>query len=268
MRRGLRGTAGDQATGGSTHGIGLLVPPPRNQFSEDAPPGYRFHGSDCWATVGAWLGHGATHGEHRPSAPAIRKAAGKERGPGPGNVINIHDALAALGISCRKLMPYPADDFLKIIRDPHDTRLLAVATDFRRWPEDKKCQPDFDGEHMVGVIPGGGPHGIRVMNPLCADYERVFGEEIVRAAGQYASDHGFGDDTVCIAWIWRPRPRGAPRRAHPEGDPRDARLEALETQLAEAAERDADQAAAFASADALLEQARAVIAPWLEAKTR
>lgn len=189
--------------------VSLYVPDPVYQL--DGSP---CQGSNCWAAVGAWQMDGQSEGEQTPTPTRFREMAG-ETECGGGNLYDIQTGFMRQGRS------YAVRSFtgaeLRAILSQEDRRLVAIPTDYKVWPDDKKCDdPSFDGYHMVGIIPGLLRYGqLRVMNPLCsipgasreARYQKVKLDDVMAAARAVAKATGQPAGTIRVGVIWRPKPQ-------------------------------------------------------------
>lgn len=187
--------------------VTLYVPDPIYQL--DGSP---CQGSNCWAAVGSWQMDGQSEGEQVPTPTRLRAMAGVDDCSG-GNLYDIQTAFQ------RTERPYAVRSFtgaeLRAILTSEDRRLFAIPTDYKVWPDDKKCDsPDFDGYHMIGVIPGILRYSqLRVMNPLCsvpgasreARYQKVKLDDIMAAARAVAKATGQPAGTIRVGIVWRPK---------------------------------------------------------------
>jgi hypothetical protein len=179
-------------------------------------------GSNCWAAVGAWQMDGQSGGDQTPSPTRFRHMAG-EHECGGGSIYDIQRGFLRQGrsYSVRDLPYQTVRSWMAV----EDRRLLAIATAYNVWPEDKKCDsPGFDGFHMVGVVPGLLRYGnLRIMNPLCsvpgdsreARYQKVKLDDVMDAARACAKATGQPAGTIRVGIVWRPRPDGDPAPAPP-----------------------------------------------------
>lgn len=187
--------------------MSLYVPEPVYQL--DGSP---CQGSNCWAAVGAWQMAGQSEGEQTPTPTRFRELAG-ERECGGGNLYDIQTGFQRSGRA------YAVRSFtgaeLRAILTTEDRRLFAIPTDYNVWPDDKKCDsPEFDGYHMVGIIPGILRYEqLRVMNPLCsvpgasreARYQKVKLDDVMAAARAVAKATGQPAGTIRVGIVWRPK---------------------------------------------------------------
>lgn len=163
---------------------------------------------NCWAAVGAWLVDGATRGDTRPTPETFRghsKQAGDDCTT--GGLGSISTGMLTLGIAVRRWNDVSLEDARQMIAKPRSRRLYAFETDFIEWPEDLKCQTDFDGAHMVGVAPStyaAATDTIRTMDPLCTVMKRVPIEAVLACAAAYNHRHGGTIETVDILSVLVP----------------------------------------------------------------
>jgi len=211
--------------------VAYYIPEPVYQL--DGSP---CQGSNCWAAVGAWQMDGQSEGAQTPSPTRFRAMAGEEE-CGGGSILDIQRAFIRQGRT------YGVRDIayqeLRAILSADDRRLVALATAYSVWPEDKKCDsPGFDGFHMVGIIPGLLRYGlVRVMNPLCsvpgasreARYQKVKLDDVMAAARACAKATGQPAGTIRAGIIWRPK-----ANAIPDWPSETERLQARVMQLEEA----------------------------------
>lgn len=201
--------------------VSLYVPEPIYQL--DGSP---CQGSNCWAAVGAWQLDGQSGGETVVTPTRFRAMAGEDE-CGGGSLWDIQRGFQRHGRTYNiRYLPYAE---LRAWMNSADRRLLAIPTAYDAWPDDKKCDsPDFDGFHMVGIIPGVLRYGqVRVMNPLCsvpgasreARYQKVKIDDVMTAARKVARLTGQPAGTIATGIVWRPKPAPEPV---PEPDDCDA----------------------------------------------
>lgn len=165
-------------------------------------------GSLCWRTncgmaVGAWAADGASGGAKTPEPTYFRFVAGAGgddcRPTGLGDVMH---GLMRMGLwhRCKLLYDLTPAEFRTLITR-RDGRHIVVPTDFEKWP-DRKCQPGYEGYHMVGIVAGNGTGSRRgtvlAMNPLCKAYTWVDTPQVIAAALEYSIEHGDGRTVDCI----------------------------------------------------------------------
>lgn len=164
--------------------------------------------SNCWATVGAWLHNAATGGTAKLTPEEFRAQAGggsgRETIPGcnAGNETDMIKGLDKLGVKANllKVTASQARDILSQER----RAVFGIAVDYDAWPADKDCMNGTAGpdvNHMVGII--GGPT-LKVMNPLCSDYQTVKIADVLAAANKLAVQTG--RDAIYLARVVRPIP--------------------------------------------------------------
>lgn len=170
--------------------------------------GSKCAGSNCWAAVGAWLYAGATGGVGQLTPTDFRRMAGggsgraDESGCRSGFEGDITKGLDRLGVKAFT-MELQAVDAREVLNAERRS-LFAVATDYELWPAEKDClRGTFDGNHMVGMIAG---TTLKVMNPLCDDYQTVGLLRVLAAAEKFARDHG--RSRIVLVRVPRPLPSG------------------------------------------------------------
>jgi len=191
--------------------MSLYIPEPVYQL--DGSP---CQGSNCWAAVGAWQMDGQSEGDQTPSPSRFRAMAG-ETECGGGSILDIQRGFIRQGRSYGlRYLSYA--DLRSLLSAGDDRRLVAVATAYAVWPDDKKCDsPDFDGYHMVGIIPGLLRYDqVKVMNPLCsvpgasreARYQKVKLDDVMAAARASSKANGDPAGTIRAGIVWRPKAGG------------------------------------------------------------
>lgn len=208
--------------------------------------GSKCAGSNCWAAVGAWLYAGATGGTAKLTPTDFRQMAGggsgsrDESGCRSGFEGDIVKGLDRLGVKAGSLELEAVD--ARVLLSEDRRALFAVATDYELWPESADClRGTFTGNHMVGLIAG---PTLKVMNPLCGDYQVVNVLRVLAAAEKFARDHG--RNRILIVRAPRPLPQGLA-----EDKATIARLEGVIE----------DQQEAMASARSMCLQAASLLAP-------
>lgn len=170
----------------------------------------------CWAAVGAWLADAASGGTVVLTPEEFAKKAGG--GSGRPNATtgcktgferDLQKGLTNLGLDA-DLFTIPYADFADRMT-PERRAVFAVAVDYELWPPDKDCMngtagPDVD--HMVGIIPGREKVQVRVMNPLCTDYQDVSLAAISTAARKFGRDRG--REGVVVVRVMRPKVTSLP----------------------------------------------------------
>lgn len=171
----------------------------------------------CWAAVGAWLASAATDGSVTLTPEEFARKAGggsgrpnESTGCKTGFEVDLRKGLSNLGIESA-LFTVPFADLADRLT-PDRRAVFAVAVDYSAWPRDKDCMngmagPDVD--HMVGIIPGTDAQGrVKVMNPLCEDYQRVALADVSGASRKFARERS--RDGIIVVRVMRQMPRGLP----------------------------------------------------------
>jgi hypothetical protein len=170
----------------------------------------------CWGAVGAWLAGGATGGTVKLTPEEFaRRAGGGSGAPNPatgcktGFESDLMRGLNILGIDNDDItIPFPV--LRQRLKNPRRA-IFGVAVDYELWPVDKDCMNGTadDVNHMVGLIPGIDPKGrIRVMNPLCTDYQLVHIEDVQRAAAAFSRKRR--RKGILVIRVDRPKEQGLP----------------------------------------------------------
>lgn len=146
--------------------------------------------TNCWATVGAYLVASATRGRVTPTPMEFREKANALRGCRPGGLGDIMLGLTKYKVKHTLLSGVsPRSLKLRFLNEKAE-KVYAVPTDFEAWPEHEKCQPGYDGYHMVAVVPWrANGKDTKVMDPLCSHLKLVNADAVIRAANEYDNDH-------------------------------------------------------------------------------
>jgi hypothetical protein len=170
----------------------------------------------CWGAVGAWEAAAASGSTVKVTPEEFaRKAGGGSGAPNPatgcktGFERDLQRGLNNLGLD-NDLFMIPFADFRDRMSRPR-REVFAVAVDYEKWPAEKDCMNGsaVDVNHMVGYICGVDDKGrIRVMNPLCDDYQLVRLSELQVAASSFARARS--REGILVSRVARPKIAGLP----------------------------------------------------------
>lgn len=212
--------------------------------------GSKCQGANCWAASGAWQLSAATGGAAVITPTVFRQRAGggsgkaNDAGCPSGFEVDLVAGLDKMGV--RSSIIRVTEARARRILSTERAAAFAVATDYEVWPEDQKAAaPGFDGNHMVGVIPGlGAAKRVQVMNPLASAYQRIDLEVLLDAAVKFSKEHARGG-LIWLVRIYRPE-------VVPDGASDDRKALALARRTIEELRDDLDDAHDRAAADVAL----------------
>lgn len=173
---------------------------------------------DCWVRTASWIIDGATNGAKIVSPMDIRRSVGKYSGnvavDGPGGPEDEEAAIRAAGVSFNARV-VSAAVAKQIMSTPGV--FFWVPTDFRSWPDGKRCDPNFKGKHALGGISGArADNHVRTMDPVCRSYKWVSITNILKSMALYSKDHGLAAGTVWIGTATAPKVEPAPGPEDPQ----------------------------------------------------
>lgn len=222
----------------------LVIPDHMNQFHELTPAGLpgdewpplwgrNYNGLNCAYTVGAIMARFATRGHWKPSPNDLRELARDHEGGAMPR--DVRRALEASGKVDPSLvwMPRAGLSWDRVMRHRAAGRYVWLATDYELIPDSKSCQPNFDGDHAVGLPPIPMREGNRLGydDPLCNRLKYVDAAVIRRAAQKVA--RAFGSPGLLVVLVQqkpaKPANAGEVTRAALERmlDEANSRLEAI-----------------------------------------
>lgn len=180
----------------------LYLPPHVTQRTDE--PGWNHR---CWAAVGAWEALAASGGTVKvtPEEFARKVGGGSGRKPGSGTERDIAAGLGSLGLDAQIITVRFGDISDRVATERR--AVFAVATDYSEWPVALDCMGGTAGpdvNHMVGLVPGVKEGKVRVMNPLCKEYQWVPVRDVERAAAAY--NRAQGRPGIRLVRVVRPVP--------------------------------------------------------------
>jgi hypothetical protein len=152
--------------------------------------------TNCWCAVGAYLVKSGTRGRKDPTPMEFRAAAGALAGCRTGGLGDLVTGCRRMGVRATLLLDVPKATARTRFLAQSSTKVYGLATDFEVWPDRENCQPDFDGYHMVAVVPWREKGQTKAMDPLCSRLNLVDVDAVLRAAIEYEDDHGQRHGTI------------------------------------------------------------------------
>lgn len=189
--------------------------------------GKNFNGQNCWAATGAQAADFATRGAWKPTPPEFRTESGdKSGGANRGDVARV---LTAHGITAITPQGVTWEDVKNKLARGWGVWIATVYGDI---PDNKSCQPDFDGLHALWLPPVPvDPDGKMVADdPLC-DKTKKYPEEMIRKAAAHARNQAAatGFLVVFVKQKPAPKPPTPPAPVPVPVDPRDTKIAELTT---------------------------------------
>ena len=180
----------------------LYLPPHVTQRTD--VPGWNHR---CWAAVGAWEALAVSGGTVKVTPETFVRKAGGGSGskPGSGTERDIVKGLSTLGLDSQIITVRYGDISERIATERR--AVFAVATAYSEWPVALDCMNGTAGDdvnHMVGLVPGVRDGKVRVMNPLCKEYQWVPVRDVERAATAY--NRAQGRPGIRLVRVARPVP--------------------------------------------------------------
>lgn len=219
----------------------LLIPEHMNQFHALGPNGETgaawgplwgkdYNPLNCAYTVGAMAARFATRNKWRPEPNDLRRI--RKDHAGGAMPRDIRYSLEQSGKVDPSLvwMPRFGLSWAKVLAHRDAGRFVWLATDYEVIPDARSCQPNFDGDHAIGLPPIADREGLlHYDDPLCNFRKRIDPGVIRRAARKAARN--FGSPGLLCVIVSQPPAAGVP--ADPSAvtrrllDEANSRLEAI-----------------------------------------